>query len=57
MIVMPQFMVEDLQLIIDKLKHARMAYTLSRSGRTALFCRDPDNNTLEFIQVDPSTHS
>lgn len=45
------FMVEDLQLIIDKLKHARMTFTLSKSGRRALFCRDPDNNALEFIQV------
>jgi glyoxylase I family protein len=28
---------------------ARIAYTLSRSGRAALFCRDPDGNALEFI--------
>lgn len=45
------FMVDDLQLIIDKLNHARIAHTLSKSGRRALFCRDPDNNALEFIQV------
>jgi len=25
-------------------------YTLSRSGRPALFCRDPDGNTFELIQ-------
>jgi len=44
-------MVEDLQLIVDKLKHARISFTLSKSGRRALFCRDPDNNTLEFIEI------
>lgn len=40
---------------IDTLKarliDANIAFTLSRSGRAALFCRDPDNNTLEFVQV------
>lgn len=27
-------------------------YTLSRSGRPAIFTRDPDTNALEFTQVD-----
>lgn len=27
-------------------------YTRSRSGRTALFCRDPDGNALEFIEIE-----
>jgi glyoxylase I family protein len=44
-------MVNDLQLIVDQLNHAKIGYTLSKSGRRALFCRDPDNNALEFIQV------
>jgi glyoxylase I family protein len=39
---------------LDRLKTALDAhsipYTLSKSGRTALFCRDPDGNALEFIQ-------
>lgn len=26
-------------------------YTLSASGRQALFCRDPDGNALEFIEM------
>ena len=26
-------------------------FTLSRSGRAALFCRDPDGNGLEFIEL------
>jgi glyoxylase I family protein len=45
------FMVNDLQLIVDQLNHAKIGYTLSKSGRRALFCRDLDNNALEFIQV------
>jgi catechol 2,3-dioxygenase-like lactoylglutathione lyase family enzyme len=28
-----------------------IGYTLSRSGRKALFCRDPDGNTIELIQA------
>ncbi|WP_340122862.1 VOC family protein [Methylobacter svalbardensis] len=27
-----------------------IAYTLSKSGRKALFCRDPDGNALEILQ-------
>jgi len=27
-------------------------YTLSRSGRPAIFTRDPDANALEFTQID-----
>jgi len=29
-----------------------IAYTLSRSGRPAIFTRDPDANALEFTQID-----
>jgi glyoxylase I family protein len=29
-----------------------IAYTLSQSGRRALFCRDPDGNTLELAPLD-----
>lgn len=38
---------------LDGLKHAleRMGvrFTMSRSGRAALFCRDPDGNAIELI--------
>lgn len=34
-----------------RLQAADIAYSLSRSGRQALFCRDPDGNALEFIEV------
>ena len=30
-------------------KHG-IVYTLSKSGRKALFCRDPDGNAVEFIE-------
>ncbi|KAJ3694105.1 hypothetical protein LUZ60_009585 [Juncus effusus] len=29
-----------------------ISYTLSKSGRPAIFARDPDGNALEFTQVD-----
>ncbi len=35
--------------LVQRLDAAGVIYTLSRSGRQALFCRDPDGNTLEFI--------
>jgi len=43
--------VPDLQPLLERLERARVAYTLSQSGRRALFCRDPDQNALEFIEV------
>jgi glyoxylase I family protein len=44
--------VDDLAKLIERLDMAGIAYTLSQSGRRALFCRDPDGNALEFIGVD-----
>ena len=41
--------VSNLEELTDKLKNAGISYTLSASGRSALFCRDPDSNALEFI--------
>ena len=34
-----------------RLEAASIPYTLSKSGRRALFCRDPDGNALEFIEA------
>lgn len=45
------FNIVDLDLIKKTLEEAGIAYTLSRSGRRALFCRDPDGNALEFIEM------
>lgn len=43
--------VRDLDVLRQKLDSATIPYTLSRSGRRALFCRDPDGNALEFIEA------
>jgi glyoxylase I family protein len=43
--------VSDLAKLTEQLDRAGIAYTLSPSGRRALFCRDPDQNALEFIAV------
>lgn len=45
------FAVSDLDTLIGKLQTAAIPYSLSQSGRRALFCRDPDDNALEFIEV------
>lgn len=41
--------VSDFTRLVERLDRAGIAYTLSQSGRRALFCRDPDQNALEFI--------
>lgn len=41
--------VSDLAGVVERLEQEGIAYTLSQSGRSALFCRDPDGNALEFI--------
>lgn len=43
--------VRDLDVLMEKLDSNRVAYARSRSGRRALFCRDPDGNALEFIEL------
>lgn len=43
--------VSDIAKLIERLNGAGVAYTLSRSGRNALFCRDPDQNALEFVEL------
>ena len=40
----------NLDGLAAQLDHAGIQYTRSKSGRQALFCRDPDGNALEFIQ-------
>lgn len=40
----------DIAGVIARLEAAGIHYTSSRSGRPALFCRDPDGNTLEIIE-------
>ncbi|MDD1628426.1 MAG: VOC family protein [Methylococcaceae bacterium] len=39
-----------LKPVQDALKKAGIVYTMSISGRRALFCRDPDGNAIEIIE-------
>ncbi|RTZ58611.1 MAG: glyoxalase [Gammaproteobacteria bacterium] len=41
--------VRSLDAIRKKLDDEDIPYTLSKSGRKALFCRDPDGNAVEII--------
>ncbi len=43
-------LVNNLDWLARRLDGAGVAYTRSRSGRRALFCRDPDGNALEFVE-------
>ena len=42
--------VPDVTLVRETLDKAGIPYTLSISGRRALFCRDPDGNAVEFLE-------
>ena len=45
------FAVDDVDAVRAELEQAGIAYSMSQSGRAALFCRDPDGNALEFSAV------
>ena len=49
------FGIRSLDDLIARLEQHAIDYTLSRSGRRALFVRDPDGNALEFIQLPVTT--
>jgi glyoxylase I family protein len=42
--------VSDLELIIRRLQQAGISYSKSKSGRSALFCRDYDGNAIELVE-------
>jgi glyoxylase I family protein len=42
--------ITDLAILQSSLEEAEIEFTLSKSGRKALFCRDYDGNALEFIE-------
>ncbi len=42
--------VNDLDELVRRLETADVVCTPSKSGRRALFCRDPDGSALEFIE-------
>jgi len=43
--------VNNIESLKSRLNAAGVEYTVSKSGRAALFCRDPDANTLEFVGI------
>ena len=43
--------VTDMDALVIVLEAAGVVHTLSRSGRRALFCRDPDGNAIELVEV------
>jgi len=42
--------VDDLDIVADRLEQAGVVVSRSKSGRAAFFCRDPDGNALEFSE-------
>lgn len=42
--------VGDFEGLRQALEANAIPYTLSRSGRSALFCRDPDGNAVEIVE-------
>lgn len=43
--------VRNMEALKSRLDATGVEYTASKSGRAALFCRDPDMNTLEFVEL------
>jgi len=43
--------VRNMAALKSRLDAAGVRYTASKSGRAALFCRDPDANTLELVEA------
>jgi glyoxylase I family protein len=44
--------VRGLDELEQRLTTAGIPFTRSRSGRKAIFCRDPDGNGIELVEVD-----
>ena len=42
--------VKKLDSLVERLERAGTAFTRSRSGRRAIFCRDPDANAVELVE-------
>jgi len=43
--------VKDIASLALRLEQVGIAFTRSRSGRPAIFCRDPDGNALELMET------
>lgn len=46
------FLVDDLDAVARRMETAGITFSRSRSGRRAIFCRDPDGNGVELIQAE-----
>ena len=44
-------LVTGLEQLVQRLETAGVGFTRSRSGRRAVFCRDPDGNAVELIEA------
>jgi len=42
--------VTDIDVLLGRLEKAGIPFTRSKSGRKAVFTRDPDGNALEFVE-------
>mmetsp|Transcript_29968 Transcript_29968/g.95765 ORF Transcript_29968/g.95765 Transcript_29968/m.95765 type:complete len:166 (-) Transcript_29968:109-606(-) len=43
--------IKSIEPLKQRLEANGIDYTMSQSGRAALFCRDPDGNAFEFMEV------
>jgi glyoxylase I family protein len=43
--------VKSLDPLVESLDQHGVVYTMSQSGRRALFCRDIDQNAIEFVET------
>lgn len=44
------FTVQSIDPLMARLQEQGVVFTMSKSGRRAVFCRDPDGNALEFME-------
>ena len=42
--------IKDLAPLKQRLESHNVTFTMSKSGRASLFCRDPDGNAIEFME-------
>ncbi len=45
--------VDDVDALGARLESNSVPFSRGRSGRRALFCRDPDGNAIEFLEAAP----
>jgi len=49
------FAVDDLEVFKARLRAQGLDYTVSRSGRAAMFCYDPDGNAVELCELSKTS--